>query len=59
MDSLIRYLVLEYYATLMLDPRWNVSLAQFLESRGVSRDDIWERYHEAAEDEGWDPPEWL
>jgi len=58
-DDLVRQLELEYYGTLMANPWWDVSLARFLESRGVSRDDIWEQCPEAAADEGWDPPEWL
>lgn len=57
--ELIDLLEFEYYAILAANPTWNKSLAQFLRSRKVSREDIWDNRPSAAEAEGWKIPEWL
>lgn len=58
--DLICKLELEYYGLKSANPgTYDVSLAEFLESRGVSRDDIWQHRPSAARAAGWKEPDWL
>lgn len=57
--DLIRALEREYHGIAAANPDWKKTLAQFLEERGLSRDEIWEHRRHAAEDENWPIPDWL
>lgn len=58
-EDLIRNLEHEFYSIIAANPDWDQTPGQFLLSRGLSKDDIWEHRPSVARDEGWDEPDWL
>ena len=58
-QELIDNLDFEYYAIGAANPDWKMNEWDFLISRGVSPDDIWEYSPEIGWDAGQPAPDWL
>lgn len=58
-NDLIRNLEFEFHATPAGTPNWEMSLWDFLTSRGFTADQIWEHCPEAAREAGQEEPDWL
>ena len=57
--DLWRNLEFEYYSIQAANPDWEMSLGQFMRSRHLSRDQIWELSPGTGLEEGWPEPDWL
>jgi len=58
MSDVMQQLEFEWHATKAGTPGWQVSLWDFLRSRGCSPDDIWEYSPQIGYDAGQPEPEW-
>lgn len=59
MRDLIRALELEYHGIIAANPDWETSLFDFLVSRGMDSDDIWEYSPQIGYDANKPEPDWL
>jgi hypothetical protein len=59
LNDLIRSLAQEYHGIQAANPDWEMTLWDFLISRKVEPDDIWEHSPEIGRDAGQPEPDWL